>query len=75
MFLPLTQITLQMQDDIDSQNRTLDGMNNSIGTISSDIQRTFLKFRIVMQQPYYRKVAYITICVLILFVIFLCASK
>ncbi|KAI8927381.1 hypothetical protein BC831DRAFT_452696 [Entophlyctis helioformis] len=65
------QITLQMQDDVDGQNRMLDNMGNTFDSVGSQLKRTMTKLQLVIAQPHNRQTLMIAGTISFLFLLFL----
>ena len=66
----IKNITLDMHGDIEQQNRDLDDMNVGVDSLQQDIKRTVHKLRIVLSQPYYRNILYVSGAVVCLFLLY-----
>lgn len=71
----IKHITIEMQQDLDHQNSGLDGMNSNMDSVSDGIARTAQKLRMVLQQPYYRRIAQIAGGIVGLLVVWLLFRK
>ncbi|KAI8909132.1 hypothetical protein EDD86DRAFT_207008 [Gorgonomyces haynaldii] len=68
----IKNITIQMNDTVDTQNTMLDDMSTSTDNLQNSVKRTMTKLRIVVNRPQTKRLLTVVgVFVLLFFIVFL----
>ena len=59
-----------MHDDVEDQNRHLDDMGDSFGSVSSQMKRTVTQIQVMLRQPENKRIVLVAGSVLTIFIIY-----